>query len=115
MNTNATNCHIVVVDVGSTYTKLTLMQMRDGSLVHLGRSQCPTTVEGIHEGLEAARSGLGSLSPLAKDKATMTLATSSAAGGLRMVAMGYMPKVTANNALQLPYDGRRRVLGIVLN
>ncbi|MFP4015876.1 MAG: methylaspartate mutase accessory protein GlmL [Halanaerobiales bacterium] len=88
----------LLIDIGSTYTKVSLVDMISSELI--ARSQSFTTVdEGVNIGLKKALSGL-------KDwqQAEYKLACSSAAGGLRMIAVGLVPELTAEAA-------RRAALG----
>ncbi|MDP4159294.1 MAG: glutamate mutase L [Bacillota bacterium] len=103
----------LVYDVGSTYTKLSAFN-RDGNVLEfVGRSQAPTTVQNIEIGLNNARSNLEKVLGSGPISAQITLATSSAAGGLRMVAMGYMPRVTAKAAKEVAMSAGARVLEII--
>jgi uncharacterized protein (TIGR01319 family) len=104
--------NLVVYDVGSTYTKVSAFSMTDSSLSLLARDQVPTTVTDIQHGIaDADRAIVGVGVSLAADR--RILATSSAAGGLRMVAMGYMPRVTAKAAKEVSMNAGARVLEIV--
>lgn len=104
--------NLIIYDVGSTYTKVSAFDKRDGILRLLKRSQVPTCVEDIYYGIQEANSAL------TKESCHVTegcefMATSSAAGGLRMVAMGYMPRVTAKAAKEVSMNAGARVLEIV--
>src|ERR1035441_9360838 len=84
------------VDFGSTFTKIVLVDLATETV--LGRVQTPSTVEtditiGLQRGLEQVGRILGGL-PSYHHK----LATSSAAGGLRMVAIGLVPDLTVEAA-----------------
>jgi uncharacterized protein (TIGR01319 family) len=70
-------------------------------------------VHDIVEGLGKARDALPleGLRSLGADPAI--LSSSSAAGGLRMVAMGYMPRVTAKAAKEVAMNAGARVLEVV--
>lgn len=104
---------ILAFDVGSTFTKANIFHYDGKDLAWLARSQAPTTVDDIDIGLNAATTAL------AKDLGRGTLqagsvyATSSAAGGLRMVAMGYMPRVTAKAAKEVAMSAGARVLEVM--
>lgn len=104
--------NLVIYDVGSTFTKVSAYDLQQDQLCLLKRTQVPTCVDDIFAGIEQANSALedgGCL--LAID--CEFLATSSAAGGLRMVAMGYMPRVTAKAAKEVSMNAGARVLEIV--
>jgi uncharacterized protein (TIGR01319 family) len=90
----------LLVDFGSTFTKLRLVDLESGQLVDY--SQAPTTVgTNILDGLEAS---LQLLRPENRRIPELVRAASSAAGGLRMVAVGLVPNLTLEAA-------RRAALG----
>lgn len=99
-------------DVGSTYTKVSAFRLQSSGLEFLGRAQHPTTLDDIERGLEAGRSSLSS-EVIEAVREAVRLASSSAAGGLRMVAVGYMPKVTAKAAKEVAMNAGARVLEVV--
>ncbi len=103
----------VVFDVGSTYTKVSAFALEDGEYCWLDRAQAPTTVEDIDQGLTQAVSNLAKKLGIEKVGAREVLSTSSAAGGLRMVAMGYMPRVTAKAAKEVAMNAGARVLEVM--
>lgn len=103
----------LIYDVGSTYTKVSAFKRNPAGLQFIGRSQAPTTLQDIQEGLSKAKSNLAADLGWAELTAAKTLATSSAAGGLRMVAMGYMPRVTAKAAKEVAMSAGARVLEII--
>lgn len=104
---------LLIFDVGSTFTKATVFAFAGGELEWLARAQAPTTVDDIDKGLAevtrllAEQIGCGTLD------ARRVYATSSAAGGLRMVAMGYMPRVTAKAAKEVAMNAGARVLEVM--
>ncbi len=100
----------LVFDVGSTFTKATGFALAGGRFDLLASGQAPTTVENIETGLAAA---LARLAPHVPDWDAATFASSSAAGGLRMVALGYMPKVTAKAAKEVAMNAGARVLEVL--
>lgn len=108
-----TEMSFLVYDVGSTYTKISAFNRQGKLLKFVGRSQAPTTVQNIEIGLNNARRNLESVLGWKEISAQTTLATSSAAGGLRMVAMGYMPRVTAKAAKEVAMSAGARVLEII--
>jgi uncharacterized protein (TIGR01319 family) len=88
--------HALFVDFGSTFTKIVLVDLEAEEV--LGRVQTPSTVEtditiGLQRGLEAIGTIMGR-PPVYHHK----LASSSAAGGLRMVAIGLVPDLTVEAA-----------------
>jgi len=104
--------NLLVFDVGSTYTKLTAFQLTVGHLEFVARAQAPTTIADIETGILEARQRLEKTGvTILPDVAVFS--TSSAAGGLRMVALGYMPRVTAKAAKEVAMNAGARVLEIV--
>jgi len=104
---------ILVFDVGSTYTKVTAFAEHKGELQWLARAQAPTTIQDINKGLSQAIVELGEKLEFHKMTPRHVLSTSSAAGGLRMVAMGYMPRVTAKAAKEVAMNAGARVLEVM--
>lgn len=104
---------IYVYDVGSTYTKISAFAKGASGFTYLGRSQSPTTVDNIITGLQNSRYRLVTERELGAAPREEIYATSSAAGGLRMVAMGYMPRVTAKAAKEVAMTAGARVLEIL--
>ncbi len=104
--------NLILYDVGSTYTKVSAFKKTDAVLELLGRDQVPTTVHDIQSGIGSANQAIENLG-VSLAKKPLVLATSSAAGGLRMVAMGYMPRVTAKAAKEVSMSAGARVLEIV--
>jgi len=93
----------LTIDIGSTFTKATLFDLDKPA--YLGRAQAPTTVTsdvtiGLRQALDRLREETGQDPYTAEIK----LASSSAGWGLRMVAIGLIPELTAEAA-------RRTVLG----
>ncbi len=104
--------NLLVYDVGSTYTKVSAFVLTATGLELLARDQVPTTVADIQAGIARADAAVAAAGVvLAADP--LILATSSAAGGLRMVAMGYMPRVTAKAAKEVSMSAGARVLEII--
>lgn len=86
----------LLVDFGSTYTKVVAVDLRRASVI--ARAHRPSTVDrdvtiGLHGALEA-------LGAAGADRGALRLASSSARGGLRMVAVGLVPTLTAEAARQ---------------
>lgn len=90
----------LTVDVGSTYTKLTAIDAEQR--VILGTAQSFTTIESdVMHGFENAWRLLTESrpdNPCADFKYDQMLVCSSAAGGLKMVALGLVPDLTAKAA-----------------
>ncbi len=98
---------ILLIDFGSTYTKLTAVDCDVPRI--MGRAQAATTVTtDISEGLQHA------LDLLTKETGPQEyaarLACSSAAGGLRMVACGLVPELTAKAAQYAAFGAGAKVI-----
>ncbi len=106
------NANILVYDVGSTYTKAAAFRLEGPSLSFLGRGQSPTTLEDVTAGTSKARKAIEDLG-VVFDPDTRNYSTCSAAGGLRMVALGYMPRVTAKAAKEVAMTAGARVMEVV--
>ena len=104
---------LIVYDVGSTYTKAAAFSWEEGKLVYIGGSQAPTTIENITAGLQNAKYNLFNELVMPEIPIVEEYAASSAAGGLRMVAMGYMPRVTAKAAKEVAMSAGAKVLEII--
>ena len=84
------NQHAILIDFGSTFTKVAVADLAAGRMVATGRF--PSTVR------TDARIGLGQCFGLAKEaigadafEKAVKLSSSSAAGGLRMAVVGLTP------------------------
>lgn len=105
--------NILVFDAGSTYTKVSAFRVIDDSLIFEGRAQAPTTIEDIQKGIDNAEKNLSDdYAHLGRSNLEI-FSSSSAAGGLRMVAMGYMPRVTVKAAKEVAMNAGARVLEIM--
>lgn len=105
--------NVIVYDIGSTYTKAAAFALDKGELFFLGRTQSPTTVENIGIGAQSAKEKLLSECGLSAAEDVRQYASCSAAGGLRMVAMGYMPRVTAKAAKEVAMTAGARVMEVI--
>lgn len=107
---------ILIFDVGSTCTKVTAFALEKNAghckFRMLGRGQDSTTVEDIEKGLIAARKSLENQNITISSDAII-LSSCSAAGGLRMVAMGYMPRVTVKASKEVAMNSGARVLEVL--
>ena len=91
--------NVVCVDIGSTYTKSALVDVRTCSL--LGTAQTPTTTD-VVDGVLAATAGLeGSV-----------LACSSAGGGLRLAVVGYEELISAEAGHRAALSAGARVVPV---
>jgi uncharacterized protein (TIGR01319 family) len=97
-----------LVDFGSTFTKVRLVDLDDGTL--LAAAQAPTTASThLLDGFAAARALLGI--EWARRPRELVRASSSAAGGLRMVAVGLVPALTLRAARTAAMGAGARVVG----
>jgi len=100
---------ILLIDFGSTYTKLTAVDVEGETL--LGTAAAYTTVEtDINDGLEKARLQLEE--KIGKVDFAETYACSSAAGGLRMVTSGLVPELTGEAARLASLGAGAKVVGV---
>ncbi|MCL2571060.1 MAG: methylaspartate mutase accessory protein GlmL [Defluviitaleaceae bacterium] len=96
---------ILTVDFGSTFTKVTAIS----SEKILGTAKAFTTIEtDIQEGLDAALTSLNS--EIGPREYTHKLAASSAGGGLKMVAVGLVPALTAKAAREAACSAGAKVV-----
>ena len=100
---------VLLIDFGSTYTKLTAVDADSGKL--LGTAADHTTQDtDISEGLTEALNKLHE--KIGKIEYTKRLACSSAAGGLRMVACGLVPELTAKAAKMALLGAGAKLVGL---
>jgi len=99
----------LMIDFGSTYTKAVVVDLKTEQVV--GKSQAPTTVESdIMIGLKAT---LDKIDPaVLGGRLKYKLACSSAAGGLRMVAVGFVKELTAEAANMAALGAGARVVDV---
>ncbi len=100
---------VLLIDFGSTYTKLTAVDVETETL--LGTAAAYTTVqtdinEGLHAGLRELEKKTGKL------EYAQCFACSSAAGGLRMVTSGLVPELTGEAAKLASLGAGAKVVGI---
>lgn len=109
----AKEANLLVYDVGSTYTKAAAFRLEEpANLTFLGRGQSPTTLEDVLLGVENARQAIAGQG-VSFSNDLRHYATCSAAGGLRMVALGYMPRVTAKAAKEVSMTAGARVMEVI--
>lgn len=104
--------NILVYDIGSTYTKAAAFSDEGGRLAYLGRGQSPTTLSDVMEGTRGAEEALRAQGIDFAPK-VRRYSSCSAAGGLRMVALGYMPRVTVKAAKEVAMTAGARVMQVV--
>lgn len=100
---------VLLIDFGSTYTKLTAVDIEAETL--LGTAAAYTTVQtDINEGLTVALQQLErKTGPLTYDEC---YACSSAAGGLRMITSGLVPELTGEAAKLASLGAGAKTVGI---
>lgn len=100
---------VLLIDFGSTYTKLTAVDVESETL--LGTAASYTTVQtDINEGLENALKKLEEKT--GKLRFADCYACSSAAGGLRMVTSGLVPELTGEAAKMASLGAGAKVVGV---
>jgi len=96
----------LLIDFGSTFTKLVAIDVNSETVV--ADTQAPTTVEtDITIGYQGA---LAKLEGISEDDFEFKLACSSAAGGLRMIAIGLVPDFTVEAAKRAALGAGAKVL-----
>jgi uncharacterized protein (TIGR01319 family) len=98
---------IALADFGSTYTKLSLVDPDDGTL--LARAEAPTSIgtdlmDGYAAALAAAKGSAGGAIEVEE-----AIAASSAGGGLRVAAVGLVADLTAAAARQAALNAGARI------
>ena len=86
----------LLTDIGSTYTKLCAVDLDEAVL--LGTSAVLTTHADVAVGVKQAKAKLQKQLSIKLEEFTVRRATSSAAGGLRLVAVGLVPELTGEAA-----------------
>jgi uncharacterized protein (TIGR01319 family) len=87
----------LLIDFGSTFTKIRAIDLRSAEIV--SSAQAPSTVEtNVIEGLDQALTDVRATLGRRRVDGALRLASSSAAGGLRIVAVGLIPDLTAEAA-----------------
>lgn len=102
---------ILLIDFGSTYTKLTAVDIEKEEIVATAKSL--TTVEtdimtGFNNAFKEIEEKTKGIDIDYVDK----LACSSAAGGLKMIAIGLVPELTAEAAKRAALGAGARILGV---
>lgn len=101
--------HVLLIDFGSTYTKVTVVDLDQERII--GSASSGTTIEtNIMEGLNGALHQIPE--PEGGWNFVRKLACSSAAGGLKMIASGLVKELTAEAAHRAALGAGARVLEI---
>jgi uncharacterized protein (TIGR01319 family) len=101
--------HTILVDFGSTYTKMCVFDLENGELVLTSRY--PSTVKidatiGLLANIEKAKEKIGEKGV----KSANIVASSSAAGGLRMVVVGLTPRYSLLAGINVALGAGARVI-----
>jgi uncharacterized protein (TIGR01319 family) len=108
----------ILIDFGSTFTKVTAVDLSHAQVI--GRSQAPSTVltdvrEGLLQGLRSLHERHAVFHTAPKDLSVLdgkvVLASSSAAGGLRIVVVGNVPGLTVEAANQAALGAGAKIVG----
>ncbi len=99
-----------LIDFGSTFTKVVAVDLDRGRII--SRSQAPSTVEeditiGLKEALEELDAGVNT----SHEDEWEALACSSAAGGLRVVSIGFVPELTVEAATRAALGAGAKIVG----
>lgn len=87
----------ILCDIGSTFTKVVAIDCEEATVLAVGAA--PTTIDrDVGDGLRHAVAQVEEQIGPVFSRADLRLACSSAAGGLRMVAIGLVPNLTAEAA-----------------
>ena len=106
-----TNDIRLLIDFGSTYTKVAAVDLDRVEV--LATSRVPSTVEtDITTGLEVALKEISSKTGIKNPEKLKSLACSSAAGGLRMVCIGFVPELTSRAANHAALGAGAKVVGL---
>lgn len=100
-----------LIDFGSTFTKVALADLN--SEILLATTKAPTTVkDDVMRGLEAAMTLALDKAGLQENELGLKVASSSAAGGLMMIAVGLVPELTVEAARLAALSAGAKLTGI---
>lgn len=101
----------VLIDFGSTFTKVVAVDLESEEI--LSSAQVPSTVDtDITAGLEEALERITADVRIGELEKRQALACSSAAGGLRMVCVGFVPDLTSEAAKRSALGAGAKVVGL---
>ncbi|AHF07984.1 methylaspartate mutase accessory protein GlmL [Desulfitobacterium metallireducens] len=101
--------HVLLIDFGSTYTKVTVVELKQEEII--GTAAAGTTIDtNIMEGMNQALAQIPE--PKGGWNFVRKLACSSAAGGLKMIAIGLVKELTAEAARRAALGAGARVLEV---
>lgn len=100
----------LLIDFGSTFTKVVAVDLDSDDIVAVAR--VPSTVDtDITVGLDEAFRVVGSSVKIGEADRRRALACSSAAGGLRMVCVGFVPELTSEAATRAALGAGAKIVG----
>ena len=100
----------LLIDFGSTYTKIRAVDLEKEQII--GSSQAPSTVDtDMTIGLQAAYDALLAQTGISNADMGGKMACSSAAGGLRLVAIGLVPGLTTEAARRAALGAGAKLVG----
>jgi uncharacterized protein (TIGR01319 family) len=100
----------LLIDFGSTYTKITAIDELNRCLI--GTAKAPSTVNtDVMMGLNNAINNLKKILGVTELDVQRKIACSSAAGGLRMVAIGLVPTLTVEAARKAALNAGAKLIG----
>lgn len=102
---------ILLIDFGSTYTKLTAVDIKAEEIIATAKSLTTVSTDimiGFNKAMDALNEKILDLNVNFVNK----LACSSAAGGLKMIAIGLVPELTAEAAKRAALGAGARILGV---
>jgi len=102
---------ILLIDFGSTYTKLTAVDIENEEILATAKDLTTVNTDimiGFNKAYEKLMESIGDK----KVNFVKKLACSSAAGGLKMVAIGLVPELTAEAAKRAALGAGARILGV---
>ena len=100
----------LLVDIGSTFTKVVAVNL--DTLEIVSRAQAPSTVEeDVTIGLRKAFNEIGKEVDISRLQPGDVLACSSAAGGLRVVSIGFVPELSCDAATQAALGAGAKIVG----
>ena len=101
----------LLIDFGSTFTKAVAVDLDKEEIV--AQARVPSTVESdITIGLEQVLTGIAGSIDVNRVGRADTLACSSAAGGLRMVCIGFVPDLTGKAAHHAALGAGAKIVGL---
>lgn len=101
----------LLIDIGSTYTKLAAVDLEGEEIID--RVEALTTVDSdVTLGVRCALERLKSRQNLKSSQFKIKLACSSAAGGLKLAAVGLVPELTAEAAKRAALSAGAKVIGV---